>query len=202
MIHPKTEIRYIGKEIGYGVVATDFLPKGTITWVQDGLDRIFSPAEVERLPKAQKNILDIYNFTNSRGERVLCWDNAKYVNHSFTPSCFSTAYDFEIAIRDIYPGEELTDDYGYLNLEEPFVAKDEGTERKIVFPDDLLTYHQEWDKMIMECLPSIYVVEQPLLSLLTPSTLDELKKLKQDPTKMRSLRECYYERKTVSLNGL
>ena len=36
-------------------------------------------------------------------------ENTVGVNHSFKSTCMSTAYDFEIAIRDIYPGEQLTD---------------------------------------------------------------------------------------------
>ncbi len=45
MIHPHTEIKFINKEVGYGVVATDFIPKGTITWVLDKLDREFTQNE-------------------------------------------------------------------------------------------------------------------------------------------------------------
>ncbi|QRY55495.1 SET domain-containing protein [Sphingobacterium siyangense] len=202
MIHPKTEVRFINEKVGYGVVATDFLPKGTITWVQDSLDRIFSLGEAEGLPKVQKEILDKFSFTNSRGEKVLCWDNAKFVNHSFRPSCFSTAYDFEIAIRDIYPGEELTDDYGYLNIEEPFAAMDEGHKRKIVYPDDLLTYYKEWDAMILDCLPYIYNVEQALLPILPASTRIEIERLKIDPRNMRSLLECYYPRSLTIQNSI
>lgn len=37
MIHPDTEVRFINPEKGYGLVATKFIPKGTITWVQDDL---------------------------------------------------------------------------------------------------------------------------------------------------------------------
>ncbi|WP_415035703.1 SET domain-containing protein [Flavobacterium sp.] len=120
MIHPDTEIRFISEQVGYGVVATKLIPKGTITWVQDELDRVYTPEEVQQLSPLMRDYLETYCFTNNRGEKVLCWDYAKYVNHSFVPSCFSTAYDFEIAIRDIQPGEQLTDDYGYLNLEAPF----------------------------------------------------------------------------------
>jgi hypothetical protein len=38
MTHPKTELKLISNEIGYGVVATDFIPAGTITWALDKLD--------------------------------------------------------------------------------------------------------------------------------------------------------------------
>ena len=63
-------------------------------------------------------------------------------------NCLTTAYDFEIAIRDIFPGEQLTDDYGYLNINTPFYAYDEGLERKVVYPDDLLRYYEDWDKTL------------------------------------------------------
>lgn len=132
----------------YGVVATKLIPRGTITWVQDDLDQIFTREKMANLNPNIKKYLDTYSFTNKNGEMILCSDNGKFVNHSFKPSCFSTPYDFEIAIRDIHPGEELTDDYGYLNVEKPFEVIDENTERKMVYPDDILNFHEEWDTLI------------------------------------------------------
>ena len=138
--------------------------------------------------------LETYCFTNNKGEKVLCWDYAKYVNHSFNPSCFSTAYDFEIAVRDILPGEQLTDDYGYLNLEEPFEAMDEGSKRKIVYPDDLLTYYKEWDELVKSCLPDLFRQKnQPLLPYIPQNTWKSFQELEQNPAAMVSLRSCYYE---------
>jgi hypothetical protein len=124
MMHPDTEIRFISEEIGCGVVAKKFTPKGTITWVQDELDQIYTPKQVGRMGKLSQQMIDKYTFRNNKGNFVLCWDHAKYVNHSFKSNCLSTAYDFEIAVCDILPGEELTDDYGYLNITEAFEAKD------------------------------------------------------------------------------
>ena len=49
MIHPKTELKFINNEIGYGVVATEFIPAGTITWAIDKLDREFSPLEFQSM---------------------------------------------------------------------------------------------------------------------------------------------------------
>ena len=49
MIHPHTELQFISEKIGYGVIATKFIPKGTITWVLDKLDRIFTPEEVRAM---------------------------------------------------------------------------------------------------------------------------------------------------------
>ena len=33
MIHPHSELRFFSPEVGWGVYATRFIPKGTITWV-------------------------------------------------------------------------------------------------------------------------------------------------------------------------
>ena len=195
MIHPDTELRFINDVIGYGVVATKFIPKGTITWVQDDLDRIYSPDDIAKVNPIMLPHLDRYCFTNSKGYKVLCWDNAKFVNHSFNPSCMSTAYDFEIAIRDIHPGEQLTDDYGYLNVEEPFEAEDEGTERKVVYPDDILRYHELWDKAIIDNLDNIKAHEQPLKKYISGQNWDEFGKVLSGESQLRSIKTCYFEQK-------
>jgi uncharacterized protein len=194
MIHPDTEIRYISSEKGYGVVATKLIPKGTITWVQDELDQILTRKKTASLSPYIKKYLDTYSFTNKNGEQVLCWDNGKFVNHSFKPSCFSTPYDFEIAIRDIYPGEELTDDYGYLNVEEPFHVIDENTIRKTVYPDDILNFHKEWDALIKENAPKVLEVEQPLISLVPKNTWTAFVNAVKNPDQMKSILECHYQR--------
>lgn len=192
MLHPDTEVRFINESVGYGVVATRFIPKGTITWVQDPLDRVFPVEEVGQLPPIIRKTLDTYGFRNALGETVLCWDAAKYINHSFRPSCFSTAYDFEIAIRDIEPGAQLTDDYGYLNLATPFEPVDEGTERKIVYPDDLFNYHKDWDDLLRKQLQAVFRVPQPLSALLPAATQRELALLQHEPAAMRSILGCWY----------
>jgi len=201
MIHPDTEVRFISTEKGYGVVATKLIPKGTITWVQDDLDQVFTREKAANLNPYSKKYLDTYSFTNKNGEMVLCWDNGKFVNHSFKPSCFSTPYDFEIAIRDIHPGEELTDDYGYLNVEKPFEVIDEDTDRKIVYPDDILNFHQEWDALIRENAPKVLEVGQPLSELIAPETWDEFVNAIHNPNKMRSILECYYQRDLAVKNA-
>jgi hypothetical protein len=55
MIHPHTELQFISEKIGYGVVATKFIPKGTITWALDKLDRSFTPEQIRTMdPLYQK----------------------------------------------------------------------------------------------------------------------------------------------------
>lgn len=192
MIHPKTELRFISNEIGYGVVATEFIPAGTITWVLDKLDREFSLSDFQSMEPIYKNILDTYTFRNNKGHFVLCWDNGRYVNHSFNSNCLTTAYDFEIAIRDIKPGEQLTDDYGYLNISSPFRGIDEGTRRKTVYPDDLLKYYQVWDNKIKKVFGKILQLDQPLKELISTDLWDKIQAIVKGKSKMDSILNNYY----------
>jgi len=192
MMHPDTEIRFISEEIGYGVVAKKIIPKGTITWVQDELDQIYTPKQVGEMEKLSQQMIDKYTFRNNKGNFVLCWDLAKYVNHSFMSNCISTAYDFEIAVRDILPGEELTDDYGYLNITEAFEAKDEGAVRTTVYPDDLLHFHKEWDADLEDAFAHFDKVEQPLKDLISAEIQDKMKSILEGQEKMDSILNLYY----------
>lgn len=170
MMHPDTELRFINKEKGNGVVATKFIPAGTITWVLDRLDKVYRPSQYKALEPIYRNILDVYTYRNNEGNFILCWDHARFVNHSFNSNCLSTAYDYEIAVRDIEKGEELTDDYGYLNVTEPFTPVDEGYERKTVYPDDLLHFYKMWDEQLKTVFNKIELVEQPLKAVIKKST--------------------------------
>ncbi|MBO0322926.1 SET domain-containing protein [Muricauda sp. CAU 1633] len=193
MIHPDTELRFISNEIGYGVVATKFIPAGTITWVLDQLDREFTPLELQQMDPTYQNILDTYTFRNNKGNYILCWDNGRYVNHSFNSNCLTTAYDFELAIRDIQPGEQLTDDYGYLNIPLPFRAADEGTRRKIVYPDDLLKYYKVWDKKIEKVFGNITKLQQPLRPLLTKGLWNQVERIVAGKEELDSILTNFYD---------
>ena len=192
MIHPKTELKFINERVGYGVVATAYIPAGTITWVLDKFDREFTPEEVNNLDPIYQNILDTYTYRNNKGNFVLCWDLGRFVNHSFNSNCLTTAYDFEIAIRDIQPGEELTDDYGYLNISEPFKGIDEGTKRKTVYPDDLVKYYKVWDKKIEKVFSKITEHEQPLKELIKDELWQKIEKIIEGKVPLDSILKNYY----------
>lgn len=199
MIHPDTEVRFISKDKGYGLVATKMIPKGTITWVMDPLDRIFSKKEVEALPEAFREIIDTYTFRDNQGRFILCWDDARYVNHSFRSNCMTTAYDFEIAIRDIQAGEELTDDYGYLNITEPFEALPEkGVSRKVVNPDDLVHYHKQWDKKLLSAFQFLDDVDQPLMPMMPEVLQQKALRVANGSEKMDSILNCFYHSNGVA----
>ncbi|MGH7963716.1 MAG: SET domain-containing protein [Candidatus Binatia bacterium] len=166
MIHPDTELQFINKQIGYGVIATRLIPRGTITWVRDDFDQPFSTAQVEGMPSLYRGIIAKYCFVDARGDFVLCWDLARYMNHSCAPSCRSAGYDFELAVRNIQPGEELTDDYGSLNLEYDFTCScGSAACRKQIRPGDLIRYAESWDQIVAGSFPLIPAVSQPLWPL-------------------------------------
>ncbi len=174
MVHPNSELRYINDQIGYGVVATRLIPRGTITWVGDVLDQVVTPAQIEQIAPTLRPLFEKYSWINGRGQSILCWDHARFINHSCEASCLSAGFDFEIAVRDILPGEELTDDYGTLNLSEPFQCLcDSARCRDLVLPDDFLQYAPEWDRIVSSAFPLIPTVEQPLWPLVTDKSAVE-----------------------------
>lgn len=193
MIHPKTELKFINKEIGYGVVATEFIPAATITWVLDQLDREFSPKDLKGLGPVYENIFDTYAYRNNKGNFILCWDNGRFVNHSFNSNCLTTAYDFEIAIRDIQPGEQLTDDYGYLNVSTPFTAVNEGTKRKTVYSDDLVNYYKTWDKKIKKVFNRIVALNQPLKPIISHDIWNKIELICHEKEQIDSILNNYYK---------
>ena len=193
MIHPHTELRFIDPDMGYGVFATQFIPKGTITWMLDKLDREFTPAEVKQHPRIYRDIFEKYCYRNNQGNYILCWDHGRYVNHSFKSNCLTSAYGFEIAIRDIHEGEELTDDYGYLNVDEPFEARSEGTDRTVVYPDDTLRMYPMWDALVADAFPQVLDVDQPLKTLIPSETWETVERVATGKEKALSILNCYYD---------
>ncbi|MCD6063810.1 MAG: protein-lysine N-methyltransferase [Flavipsychrobacter sp.] len=175
-------------------MATAFIPKGTITWIGDPLDQVFTPREVKEMHPVFRDIIDTYAFRDNKGDFVLCWDHSRFVNHSFNSNCLSTAYNFELAVRDIYPGEELTNDYGYLNLTEPFVCLPEpGTNRTKVMPDDLVHYHMEWDVQLIEAFKSFNTVSQPLAKFIESQYRNKVELVAAGRGDMDSILNCYYD---------
>jgi hypothetical protein len=191
MLHPHTELRFINEQIGYGVIATRFIPRGTVTWVRDDFDQAFSAAQVECMAPLYRAIVEKYCFVDAQGDFILCWDLARYLNHSCDPSCRSAGYDFELAVRDIHPGEELTDDYGSLNLEYDFCCACGSTScRKTIHPDDLLKYAKEWDQIVAEPFRLMPTVAQPLWPLVKDKEILEAVLACRIP--IASCRQNYY----------
>ncbi len=187
VIHPASELRYVNPSIGYGVFATRFIPKGTITWVCDELDQVVSAGREARLLPMMRAALDKYSYLNGRGERILLWDHARFVNHSCHPTSLAPGFDLEIAIRDIQEGQEITDDYGSLNLEREFVCAC-GSEqcRGVIRPGDFDRHGAGWDSLVADAFPLISHVEQPLWDLVAEKT--EIRKVLAGEAELPSCR--------------
>lgn len=194
MLHPSTELRFISDEIGHGIFATEDIPKGTITWVKDELDREFTPQEVDRLSELNRNNLLKYTYRNNKGNYLFCWDLTRYVNHSFHPNSMLTALGFEIAIKDIHKGDEITNDYGTFNIIEAFqCANDPQHIRSKVQPDDLNRYYKIWDEQISNAFVDLKNVIQPLAPYLTSAQNEKIVKIQTRELEMPSVIYNLYE---------
>ena len=175
MMHPDTELRFISEEVGLGVFATKFIPQGTIVWILDDLDMILEEDYIDSLDEIRQEIVYKYSYQNNDGQYILCWDHSRYMNHSFHPSCIATAYEFELAARDIYPGEELTCDYGTMGEDEDFeCVPEEDTVRTRVTAEDYLSLYWEWDEMARQAFTNFNTVKQPLKHLISKEFVDKV----------------------------
>lgn len=167
MIHPSTQLRYIDGRFGYGVFAVDAIPCGTVVWAQDSFDQSFASLHVESLAKSQRHILEKYGYSRQEGSLLLCWDARRFVNHSCGPNVLPTKYGFEIAVSEIHAGDEITSDYGAVNLKRPFSCHCQKPEcRGIIHPEDAMLCSAGWTRQVSDALRKIAAVEQPLWSLI------------------------------------
>lgn len=164
MIHPATELRFISEEVGYGVFATQRIPRGTLVWVLDAFDRVLTPDEVRELPPVLRSVAEKYSYVTAEGMFVFCWDFGRYMNHSCAPASSGVGEAFEIAIRDIEPGDELTCEYGTLNLIEPLACTCGATTcRGVISGDDVDRLYEQWDEEARTSFRLGLKLPQPLL---------------------------------------
>jgi uncharacterized protein len=187
MIHPDTELRTVGAH-GLGVVATRAIPRGTITWARDPLDHAFPAAEAARLLPLLRDALHRDAYVDPRGDLVLAWDHGRLENHACAPTSLYTAYDVEIAVRDIAAGEELTTDYGVLRVDRVAFRCACGAPRcrGEVRPGDLDRHAGGWDAAVREVLPRLDAVAQPLWDLVAEQ--EALRSAAGAPATLRSCR--------------
>lgn len=102
---------------GIGLFAAQPVAKGEKLWqFVPGFDVLMSPEFVETLPElTQRYIRDNASLIPKLGKYLLCSDNDRFCNHSENPNREFVYVDptniYEIATRDIQPGDELTNDY-------------------------------------------------------------------------------------------
>ena len=132
----------------------------------DKLDQVLPPEEVAALPPINRENLEKYRYIDSSGNYVLCWDLGRYVNHSCNLTTRGVGYGFNLAMRDIHPGEELTCDYAHSNCITSFQGQcGSASCRCTISPDHTLHYWQTWDIEYAKAFTLIATVPQPLWSI-------------------------------------
>jgi uncharacterized protein len=196
MIHPKTELRFINDQVGYGVFAIEDIPEGTIVYVKDSLELVITPTDYLIHSEEMKNVIEKYSYIDPEGNRIISWDFAKYVNHCCNCNTISTGYGFEIAIREIKKGEQITDEYGLFNLTQPMEVSC-GLEncRKIIKPDDFDNYYKDWDEKIRKSISKLFEVEQPLIPFVDEVSRKELDQFFQTPETYKSVYALKFQQK-------
>lgn len=205
MMHPHTQVRYIGDAIGYGVFATRPIPMGTVVYVKDPLELEITPQKYKEYDPVLQETIEKYSYMDETGVRIISWDHAKYVNHCCQCNTMSTGYGFEIAIRDIAEGEEITDEYGMFNFEyEMALVCQKPNCRMRVTGRDLDVYFQEWDEKVQQALAQFQNVEQLLLPLIDPLTKTALEAFFQNPAHYKSVYSLRYSEShpAFSANGV
>ena len=127
-INDLTEVRNSPLE-GFGIFAKVFIPKGTIWWRAAPNDILlikreqfltFEDSKHSPLIESLRHCILLYSFYNKDYDAlVFCLDNARYVNHSYTPNSENEPGEnhfSSISLRDINPGEELLEDYSVYEL--------------------------------------------------------------------------------------
>ncbi|MEQ9402918.1 MAG: SET domain-containing protein [Cyclobacteriaceae bacterium] len=195
MIHPKTEIKHINDLVGYGVFAKEMIPEGTIVYVKDSLEIIVSPTDYLLYSPEMQESIEKYSYIDEYGNRIISWDFAKYVNHCCNCNTISTGYGFEMAIRDIQAGEQITDEYGIFNLEAeiPLVCGEKNCRKKVA-PSDFEEHYKEWDQKIQKSIAKLFDVNQPLMPLIDSETRQQLDRYFKDPKMYRSVYSLKYKK--------
>lgn len=111
----------LSKIQGIGLFADQYISKGSLIWkFRPDFDLCVEKSKILSLSESAKRQFLRYAYLNSQTNMyVLCFDDARFFNHSDNPNCntIESSDDkegVEIAGKDIQKGEELTVDYkGY-----------------------------------------------------------------------------------------
>ncbi|WP_320005905.1 SET domain-containing protein [Maridesulfovibrio sp.] len=198
MIHPDTTVRTVSHQLGNGVFATRDIPCGTVVVVRDEYDLCLPYGDFQKLPEMVRQKMETHVYHDKDGMLVLSWDHARFMNHSCSCNTMMTDYRLEIAVRDIYAGEQITTEYGLLNVQEPYDIHCgcDGC-RKRLKPDDIDNYGKVWDEMIKAALLTIPDVPQPLWDMVTPDIKNRLEALRLDTDQYSSVQNLKWRMDSI-----
>lgn len=106
----------ISKIHGIGLIAREFIPRGTRVWrFEPSFDLVFTGEQVLSLPSGTRDQVLWYAYHDTtKNIYVLSGDDDRFTNHSDDPNTQDEdhrTYAASYAIKDIQPGEEITWDY-------------------------------------------------------------------------------------------
>jgi hypothetical protein len=165
VIHPQTKEQYFGDHRGTGIVATCFIPAGTLVWIPGPTDELLTYAEISAQSAERKAYLADYAYLTNAGTYIVSNDSARFVNHSCNANSLTIAGpEVSIAIRDIAAGEEMSEDYGLYYANGGFENCACGSEycRGYIASADIENCGDDWDRSILTALGQLRLVEQPL----------------------------------------
>jgi hypothetical protein len=155
---------------GDGTFAGEFIPKGTIVYFYSTDEIFISQNEFLLLSEAKRDTILKYGVQDEAGNWV---DGEDKLNHSCDANILSIFIDgiyCDIAVKDIYEGEEITIDYGLFYSSSPYNKEcncNTSICRKIVtsgLPTDIQT-QERWHSRISEAISHIHEVKQNLFFL-------------------------------------
>jgi hypothetical protein len=99
------------KNKGKGLFAKEFIPKGTIICFECNKCRVLSGIEPDKMSEKEKEDMFNYAYRKKDGSFIAPCDETRYLNHSCNANILGADPGFDIVVRDIKKGEELTYDY-------------------------------------------------------------------------------------------
>jgi len=103
---------------GTGLFAAQLIPKGSVIWrYVAGHDTVLSREQFEKLEPAERLAWEQFAYVSRFTGMLVCsGDDYVFMNHSHDPNVgvapiFEQPEGYDIALRDIQPGEELLFDY-------------------------------------------------------------------------------------------
>jgi uncharacterized protein len=98
---------------GVGLFAAQFVSKGTKTWkLKPKIDMVIKTSEYKNLPKTFRKNIDHHIYQCKFTKKwIFCTDDARFMNHSTKPNIKTVRGMYDVSLRDIKKGEELTEDY-------------------------------------------------------------------------------------------
>jgi hypothetical protein len=153
----------VGDEVGLGVFATRPILRGTLIWVLDPFDHVLDAPAMAALPDPWRPIVERYAYVDANGDRILCWDAGRYMNHSCDANARGLGVLGQIAVRDIAAGEEITCDYAECNVTLSPCLCGSPACRGRVLTTDLPSFADRWDADIRRAVDAGRALPQPLL---------------------------------------